>query len=101
MLPVEPMKSRIGAVDPDDPRAQPSGAHEPRNPAPTDGTPLRLQRAMNSGTAVGPAVLPEAPVNPPLHVTFSRRFSRSGSHRPGRVCGSRHAVPPTERRHTV
>ena len=99
MLAVEPMQSRIGAVDPDDPRAQPSGAHEPRNPAPTDGTPLRLQRAMNSGTAVGPAVLLEEPLNPPLQLPVLRRVSTLGSLPPGVVAGPRDAVHRTEPRH--
>src|SRR5439155_93603 len=75
------------------------GTPEPRNPAPTDGTPLRLQRAMNSGTAVGPAVLLEEPLNPPLQLPVLRRVSTLGSLPPGVVAGPRDAVHRTEPRH--
>jgi len=66
MLAVEAMQPRIGAVDLHDPRAQAGRAHEPLDPAAADRAPLRVQRALDARTAVGPAVLLEESLNPPL-----------------------------------
>ena len=101
MLAVEAMQPGIGAVDLHDPRAQPRRAHEACDPASADGAPLRAQRALDAGTAVGPAVLLEEPLNAPLQLPVLRCVSTLGSLPPRVVAGPGDAVHCTEPRHRV
>src|SRR5216117_206334 len=101
MLAVEAMQPGIGTVDLHDPSAQARCAHEPRDPASADGTPLRAQRALDARTAVGAAVLLEESLNPPLQLPVLRRAGTLGALSPSVVAGPRDAVYRTEPRHRV
>src|SRR6266571_3652727 len=101
MLAVEAMQPGIGAVDLHDPRAQPRRAHESRDPAAADGAPLRTQRALDAGTAVGPAVLLEETLNSLLQLPVLRRVGTLGSLPPRVVAGPCDAVQRTAPRHRV
>src|SRR5437773_1246918 len=71
------------------------------DPAPADGAPLRVQRAMDAGTAVGPPVLLEEPLNPPLELPVLRRVVTHWAPPPGVVTGARNAVQRAQARHGV
>src|SRR5439155_8696476 len=101
VLAVEAMEPRIGTVDLHGPRAQARPAHEPLDPAATDGARLRVQRALDARAAVGAAVLLEEPLNPPLQLPVQRRVGTLGALPPGVVARPCDAVHRTEPRHRV